>query len=89
MLTQYYGSVDNIMANRPRPDDKLIAAETKKLQKAVAKRERTQGAAEDAEMELRQTICDAFDNGLSAHYISIATGLTVSRCYQISRGVRT
>ena len=76
------------MANRPRPTADLLKTEIAKIEKAVKKRERTQQAAEEAEMDLRQAICDSFDNGLSASYLAEATGLTISRLYQIGRGVR-
>lgn len=77
------------MANRPRPPADVLKVEIAKIEKAVRKREKAEKSAEEAEMDLRQTICDAFDAGLSASYISEATGLSVSRLYQIGRGVRT
>jgi len=77
------------MANRPRPPANVLKTEIAKIEKAVKRRERAERASEEAEMDLRQVICDAFDNGLSASYISEATGLSISRLYQIGRGVRT
>lgn len=76
------------MANRPRPTAEVLKVEVSKIDKAVKKRDKTRQAAEEAEMDLRQVICNAFDNGLSASYMAEATGLTISRLYQIGRGVR-
>lgn len=76
------------MANRPRPPADVLKKETSRIEKAVRKRERAQQAALDAEMELRDAIKVAFKNGLSASYISDATGLTISRLYQVKRGTR-
>lgn len=77
------------MANRPRPTEDLWEREVTKLKAAVAERDAAQKVAHDADMRLRKVIKSAFKNGLSASYISDATGLTVSRLYQISRGTRT
>lgn len=77
------------MANRPRPTEELWETETTKLKKAVDARDAAQKEAHQADMALRKAIKSAFKNGLSAPYISEATGLTVSRLYQVKRGTRT
>lgn len=77
------------MANRPRPSEELWEKEVAKLQQAVTERDEAQKAAHTADMRLRRVIKAAFKNGLSASYISEATGLTVSRLYQVKRGTRT
>lgn len=76
------------MSNRPRPSVDLLQRETANLERAVLKREIAADAARDAEMELRAAIKASFANGLSASHISRATGLTVSRLYQISQDRR-
>lgn len=77
------------MANRPRPSDELWEKEVAKLQAAIDERDAAQKAATAADMKLRRVIKAAFKNGLAASYISEASGLTVSRLYQIKRGTRT
>lgn len=77
------------MANRPRPTEELWEREVAKLEEAVAERDAAEEAARKAEMRLRKIVKTAFKNGLSASYISEATGLSISRLYQISRGTRT
>ena len=78
-----------VVANRPQPSEALWRRETAKLQAAIDFRDQAQKDAVAADMKLRRAIKAAFKNGLAASYISEATGLTVSRCYQISRGTRT
>jgi len=77
------------MANRPRPTEAVWEREVAKLEKAVHERDAAQKEAVRADMALRKAIKTAFNNGLSASYISEATGLTISRLYQVKRGVRT
>ena len=77
------------MANRPRPSEELWNREAAKLQAAIDERDAAQKAATAADMKLRRVIKAAFKNGLSASYISEASGLTISRLYQIKRGTRT
>ena len=77
------------MANRPRPTEELWEREVAKLVNAINERDEAQKAANAADMKLRRVIKAAFKNGLSASYISEASGLTVSRLYQIKRGTRT
>jgi hypothetical protein len=84
-----HGIEEFFVTGRPQPSEALWRREAAKLQAAIGVRDKAQKDARAADMKLRKAINAAFKNGLSASYISDATGLTVSRCYQISRGTRT
>jgi hypothetical protein len=76
------------MANKPRPPDDLVDTWSTVLTEASEDLQRKRTEAMQAEDVLRITVRDAFDAGLTVTPIADATGLTVSRLYQIKRGVR-
>jgi hypothetical protein len=76
------------MANKPKPPEDLVDTWSTMLADASDDLQKKRGEALRAEDVLRICVRDAFDAGLTVTPIREATGLTVSRLYQIKRGVR-
>jgi len=76
------------MAGKPRLAPDQLTDWQSRLATAAAELHRLRGDAQEAELELRATILEAFAAGLSVTPIMEATGLSLGRIYQIKRGTR-
>jgi hypothetical protein len=76
------------MANKAKPSPDLLAGWMVRLTAATEELQEARTTSALAEKQLRLMIREAFDDGLAAPMIAEATGLTISRLYQIKRGVR-
>jgi hypothetical protein len=58
------------------------------IRRAAKSRERRRSAFDEADAELRQLICEGFEQGIPGEKLAEAAGLSVPRVYQIRDGRR-